>query len=201
MGLPVLDAFRFPAEREAMISPKGCSWGESIPEQICLVYGGHRQSPDYQEAEAAVTLNRTSDTALWIRPAAYASQNVPYRMKNYSNVLKLELRAGRASREFAYRAWKVADRQALSFPSGANFMNRPMGWCEKEAKGDWIHAVEYRIYRSSCIGTDRSVVVRPVKRDWQGARNNDQGVPERRKKCWKKRRLVPMLIPRQALMP
>ena len=29
-----------------MISPKGCSWGESIPEQICLVYGrGHRQSP------------------------------------------------------------------------------------------------------------------------------------------------------------
>ena len=40
MGLPVLDRpFRFPAEREAMISPKGCSWGESIPEQICLVYG------------------------------------------------------------------------------------------------------------------------------------------------------------------
>ncbi|WP_194541591.1 glycosyl hydrolase family 28-related protein [Paenibacillus sp. FSL W7-1279] len=50
--------------------------------------------PDYQEAEAAVALNRTSDTALWIRPAAYTSQNVPYRMKNYSNVLKLELRSG-----------------------------------------------------------------------------------------------------------
>jgi|GEM_PF-5274435 len=50
--------------------------------------------PDYQEAEAAIVLNRTPDPALWVRPAAYASQNVPYRMKNYSNVLKLELRSG-----------------------------------------------------------------------------------------------------------
>ncbi|MEF3306928.1 glycosyl hydrolase family 28-related protein [Paenibacillus sp. GYB003] len=51
-------------------------------------------SADYQEVETAVVESRASDAALWARPAVYAAQAVPYRLSNYSTVLKIELRSG-----------------------------------------------------------------------------------------------------------
>ena len=113
-----------------MISPKGCSWGESIPEQICLVYGrGHRQSPGLSGGGSRSDLEqdlgyRALDSASRLRVPECSLPD-----ENYSNVLKLELRAGTGQPRVCLPRFprKVADRQALSFPSGANFMNRPMG--------------------------------------------------------------------------
>jgi len=57
----------------------------------CAAFENH---PDYQEAEVRVVTSRAADADLWARPVSYSAGAVPYRMKNYSTALKIELRNG-----------------------------------------------------------------------------------------------------------